>query len=1283
MKFLIKTYLLFLFTSVIGQEKFYNFVNYSINQGLPTSFTMALFQDNLGFIWIGTNYGISRFDGAVFRNYIHDPNDTSSPSGDIIYKIIEDRHKNVWIATDHGVSRYLRNTDNFKQYLFEPENPHSIADNKVYDVFEDSHGRIWFATGGGLCSYNQAKDNFDLLYNTTGGKNSNLVNCISSISEDRDGNIWVAPQSEGLYRVIPESKSFIHLSIEGKNFRKGINANGKLIYIDKDNIFWVGTRGNGMFRYNPAGNTVKRFYFDPDGKELNNNIIYDFNDYTPGELWIATDGGGINILNKRTFSFRHIKSNWLISNGLKSNATQKLYCDKQNNLWVATATNGVFVHNPAVNMFEHYFGNTNQPMNLVSNVTLCLYQDRKGIIWIGTDGGGLSSFNRADGSYKLYLHNPLSSGSLSSDVICSVFEDHSGNFWVGTFAKGLNLLDRKTGLSVNYMPQEEDTTSLSNANIWDITEDEKGRLWIATLGGGLNCFNSATKHFTRYTHKKGDTTSLSSDLVNSLIFDDYGKLWIATKEGLDVFDPKTEKVARIKLLVPGEKEEFSDINCVFKDRTGRIWAGTSRSGLFCVDAISRQYVFYNLSYKSKLNNVLSLTQDNAGNIWAGCVLGLAKLVPSTGKISFYDHRDGLPTRQFAQTASIKLNTGEMAFGCFQGFVIFRPEEIKTFPYPPILVLSDLKINNRPVKPGVTINNKEILDQPIYDTKEISLSHREHEFTVTYSLMQFINRSKASVIYKLEGYDTEWRRSDINAPSITYTYLPPQSYRLILKAENGYGIWSEPVILKINVLPAFWDTLLFKILIGVLFGVSLILGTYLRTQQLEKRRKKLEELVKTRTKELASSYTLLENQKEELLNLNQILEEQKEEIEHHNEQLYSNQQQLESMVNVRTQELQKALEKALESDKLKSSFLANMSHEIRTPMNAIIGFSGLLKANDLPAEKLLSYIDIIQSNSNTLMVLIDDIIDFSKIEAGVMELYPEEFSIDDMFAELQAIYILSNKNPKLTIEFVDLGKYSVTVYSDKTRTKQILVNLINNAIKFTDEGMVEITLNVDKDSNLTILVKDTGIGIPAEKIDYIFGAFNKIEDSNKLYRGAGLGLAITKNLAQKMGYNLQVESEPGVGSTFFVTIPKTLIRSTSSNPDEALVSVSSHFLENKTILVVEDEQYNYMFVEEMLLESKCKVLWAKNGKECLDLVASQAEIDLILMDIKMPVMDGIQALRELKKNGFAKPVIALTAYANPSDRQKFLDEQFNSYLVKPLTTLQLFKELALWLNSTLK
>lgn len=366
----------------------------------------------------------------------------------------------------------------------------------------------------------------------------------------------------------------------------------------------------------------------------------------------------------------------------------------------------------------------------------------------------------------------------------------------------------------------------------------------------------------------------------------------------------------------------------------------------------------------------------------------------------------------------------------------------------------------------------------------------------------------------------------------------------------------------------------------------------------------------------------------------------------------------------------AKEKAEESDRLKSAFLANMSHEIRTPMNAILGFAELISMPDaeVTPEEKLNFIKLINNSGNNLLRLIDDIIDISKIEAGQIKIHKKECQLNQTMKEIQQSFLEIRKHKEK--EHVDIllnenaESQNLIIKTDPLRLNQILTNLIDNALKFTEEGFIEFGYEILTQDKLLFYVKDTGVGMEHKKKDTVFDRFTKIEDDkNRLYRGAGLGLAICKSLVELLGGKIWVESAISEGSTFYFNLPLEKLQELEQNED-ILKTSDNYDWSNKTILVVEDEPANIIYIQEVLKITNATILKARNGKEAVK-VFEKNDVDVIIMDIKMPEMDGYEATRIIKKLNKDIPVISQTAYAMPGDIDKGFDSGMNDYLIKPV------------------
>jgi signal transduction histidine kinase len=525
----------------------------------------------------------------------------------------------------------------------------------------------------------------------------------------------------------------------------------------------------------------------------------------------------------------------------------------------------------------------------------------------------------------------------------------------------------------------------------------------------------------------------------------------------------------------------------------------------------------------------------------------------------------------------------------------------------------------------------------------------------------------------------------------------------VKGSNNDGLWNDKgASLEITILPPWWKSLWFKILMYSLAVGVVLFFYYLRLTLFERQRKKLMLLVRDRTLQLEEVAVALEEkqeeinsqneklmvQRDELESNNKILTDQKQRILEQNRELDIHRNQLESLVEERTREVIEAKNKAEESDKLKSSFLANLSHEIRTPLNAILGFSSLLGEKNLKNEEREEYNRIIQGSSNTLLELINDILDISKIEAGQLELDMHEVSLEGIINDITGIFEMfmkredlgSNKSVELKVS-IEENLRKTNIITDNLRLSQVLSNLINNAIKFTRKGYIEVGCSRMTDSEmLRFYVKDTGIGIKEEHQPLVFERFRKLEDDKfQLHRGTGLGLAISYQLVSLMGGNMGLESEYGKGSIFYFTIP--VISSTSSYKPipKKIQTENIPDFKNMAILVAEDDEANFNYIDKLLKKANVKVFHAEDGKQAIHLLEMHNEIKIVLMDIKMPVMDGIEALKIIKSSGICIPVIAQTAYALADEVVKLKKAGFDEYVSKPIQRENLYAVITKYLS----
>ena len=897
-----------------------------------------------------------------------------------------------------------------------------------------------------------------------------------------------------------------------------------------------------------------------------------------------------------------------------------------------------------------------------------IFEDKSNLLWIGTQKG-LNTYNKKTGKFTLYLNDPSNPYSLSHNQVNSIAEDRSGNIWIGT-VNGLNKFNRNTNRFIRYY---ENPSQPANTYICRLYEDYKGFLWIGTFDAGLIRFDPEKESFKRYVHDPLNPNSISDNIVWAILEDNEGIFWIGTaKGGLCEFNPITEKFITYANDYKDSKS-ISD-NAVFtlaKDHQGNIWIGTTGglNKLVRNEQGKKSFVHFTTTDGLPINTINAIVEDNYQQLWLLTSNGLAKFDPKLVKFTVYSVGDGLQGTAFSINAVFhNKNTGEIYAGGINGYNVFNPGRIRENSIPPVTRIVNLRLFNKVVEVGEKIENHIILTHSITTLKRLVLSYKENIIGFEYAALHFVSPKDNQYAFMLEGFDRDWNYVG-NQRLATYTNLPPGKYTFKVKASDYNKVWNdEATTLDLVIKPAWWNTLLFKILV-ILAMASLIFSVFrIRISLLKKQKHILENTVAMRTEELSEAVSQLE--------------EKQEEVTIQNEELLMHRNQLEQLVDERTIELKTAKEKAEESDRLKSAFLANMSHEIRTPMNAIIGFSNLLDDRETVPEEKELFTKTIRNNGEALLTIINDILDISLIDANQLLLYKEKFCVDEILEELATYYNLKNEKG-LYINYVhnETDSSKIYIYNDPIRFRQIMTNLLNNAYKYTDTGHIRFGYSVEEKS-VKFFVEDTGIGISEDNTAKVFNYFTKIEPSTKkFYQGTGIGLSICKKLTNQMGGEIAFDSVKDKGSIFYFTLPNIINKEEKSDGESEYQKKGD--LSFATVLVVEDENDNFLLLERILKKTGAGIEWARNGQEALDFIENNPKKDkcLVLMDIKMPVMDGFEAVRKIKKKNTGIPVIAVTAYAQAGDKDKIMKTGFDDYISKPINIEKLLEILSRYLAKT--
>ncbi len=1094
----------------------------------------------------------------------------------------------------------------------------------VYCVFQDKKKRTWIGAGTGLYQYSYEQDT--MVHYPIDIPDS--FKHITSIQEDSKGNLWLACRADFIIKYNPEIKSTDLIPIKEL---PDIHRGHKVLLVDQNDQVWLALSRFCFSHFNPENGSFKHYFVNRDGSGLYVRDLLHLISFDDDHILIATDQGGINIFNKKTERFHYVSSFIGNAGELTSDGILFLHKDEEGIIWAATSRGGVCYYNPKEHNFKvfqkkgtDFFSNKN--MNLSNGVVGCLMEDSQGLIWIGTDGGGINILDRKTGHIRVLN---TENSKLRFNTVRSMSEDKDGNviicLWPNTLDKYIRKKDEIEPLNMN--------TSYLNEYVWTTSIDYKNRLWL--IGGS------------------GNVAMLEGDSVAYLNeYNTQGNFYEATK----VYCHQNN--SEIRLLLPSigmyqwneKTNEYdvpiylgSDIVQVEKDNEGNLWVGTANKGVLMYKKNSNDTIYYNTSNGLSNNQVKSMLIDNLGNVWVATNNGLNQISVKDSIIYTYSKEDGLQGNQYFTIASLLTNDGALFFGGNQGLDSFYPDKIQRNDYLPKVFVESVNV--------IAQNKRENYLLYPQNSDTIYLKWYQSRLEISFFANNFTFKKKTKFKYNLtSSLDNNIKITDGNYA--IFNYLKPGSYKFEVFAANSDGLWNkEGYSLYFIVKEKMWQRTWFYFFLAFMIVLIIYIIIIWREKNLRRAKVILERKVKTRTQTIEKQNDLLMEQHEELF-------VQKEELQQHKDHL-------ENMIGERTTELVKAKEKAENSDRLKSYFLANMSHEIRTPMNAIIGFSSLLEDDSIEEEEKHGFIELIVRNSNALLLLIEDILDFSQIEANQLKIRKEEFSVNRLLDEVYSTFSLRNENPVVEIKKENqLKSVDLHIYSDEYRIRQILFNLMGNALKFTKSGSISLGVII-VDSNVKFYVKDSGVGMSEGEVKVIFNQFVKLNrDQVSAKRGIGLGLAISKRLAKLLGGELSVESKPKVGSTFILSLPYEQSLEDFSKKVKEIKVASTVNWEDKRILVVEDEQANFKFLEELLKKTKVKIDYVEDGLQAVQNCDKCDKYDVVLMDIRLPIMNGYEALMKIKAACKKQIVIAQTAYARPEDKVKIKEAGFTDYMAKP-------------------
>lgn len=1213
------------------QPATYQFMHLDIKQGLSNNQVNSFLKDRKGFLWFGTLSGLNRYDGYSMRTFQRDMHDSTSLRSNHILRLFEGPDGKVWVTTIDGLAVYDPVSERFASNHLPECRRYGIPAGDITDITRDFNGNYWFVHAQAGVYVFLPSENKTIRVTPAG------MAQVAGISHDQKGSTWLICKDGLLLRVDGKTFKAIHRNDFLRKTYNAIPFNYR-IYTDRDGDLWtyVDRDNKGVFHFDVATNTFRQFRKVPG--ELNADIIMGVVEDHQGVIWIGTDHGGINLLNKKTWKIQQVVRSGDQEKGLRQNTINALYKDNEGIIWIGMYKAGINYYHENIYRFPHYATGERDIGALPYHDFNRFAEDKNGNLWMGSNGAGLIYYNRKSGTFRQYLHDPKNSRGIGSNVIVSLYTDRSKNLWIGTYYGGLTRYDGKSFTTYRHDPANP--KSISDDSVWEILEDRDGNIWIGTLNGGLELLDPKTGHFRHFP--AGAINSVHASYVSELMEDRRGILWIGTSYGLESFNLRTKTFTQHYLNQPGNQQSLSNnlIMALLEDSRGIIWVGT-QEGLNAFNPETGLFRVFRKEDGLPHNTILSIVEDQRGDLWLGTSNGIChvKLEGPSDKwrpvFENYDVSDGLQGTEFSENAAFRTSRGELIFGGVKGINVFQPEKISHPRSTPKVVLLDFSLFNKKLKPGDKIGGRTILKSSITESHELILNHSANSFEIGFAALDFFQPEKTKYRYKLQGFNKEWVTSDRSLRRAVYTNIDPGEYTFHVSVSNHEGVWnSDDTVLKITILPPPWRTNTAYGIYACLFAV-LLYGA--RKVVLKRERLK---------------YERKQRQQEAL----------------RNQELYE----------------------------MKIRFFTNISHEFRTPLSLILApLEKLIKETGEASR--LSQLSMIGRNARRLLNLVNQLLDFRRIEEGELKNNPVSGDIIAFIRDIVLSFADLSEKKGIQLAFVSEIE-SLQLDFDQDKLEKILLNLLSNAFRFTlDGGSVTVKTELSgvlEDLHVRVLeiqVRDTGIGIPPDKQEKIFDSFYQGDlPPGVINQGSGIGLSIVRDFMGIMGGKISLESEHGVGSCFTLRFPVpessimpvsvSYTKSVDVHLDQPVYPEKSVTMGTRPVLLLVEDHDEFRTYLRDNLTPDYTVIEAINGKEGLGKALDKLP-ELIVSDVMMPEMDGLELCRQLKSNAVTShiPVLLLTARSSEEQQLEGYDTGAQDYIVKPFNMDLLLSRLRSMLN----
>jgi signal transduction histidine kinase/ligand-binding sensor domain-containing protein/DNA-binding NarL/FixJ family response regulator len=1079
--------------------------------GLPQGTVFATLQDSQGFVWLGTEDGLVRYDGHDLVRYAYSASAHNGLPGNYIQQIVEDARHDLWLAVKNaGVARWHRDTDRFTVYRHDPADTASLGSDAVHAVALDAAGQVWIGTlDAGIDILDPVTGRIQHRRHDPSDPDSLVADHIYTLTLDRSGSMWVGTQA-GLDRWQSDPGAFIHYRRAPEDSQSLSSNQISHVLEDRAGDIWIASYDGGLSRMDRDGRVLQHFAHDPkQPTSLSSNDVRAVLEDQAGRLWVGT-AEGLDLLDRSTGSFGHYRHDENDASSLRDSYVMSLYMDPSGLVWIGTRAGGVSRWNP-----RSWELGGRRPAWLDDKLVTAFADAPDNKVWIASLGGGLVQFDADSGQAVPIDTLTGHAGAIGDQRVMALRLDRHGTLWIGTMAGGLRKLSANGRLEVIAV-KPGDPHSLSDAGVMAILEAHDGRIWVGTHDGGVNVLDPVTGLVRQLVYGSERPGALSAASASALAEDPSGNFWIGTDGGgLNLARPDGS-VIKVFRHDPNDASSLpaNTVYAVTVDLQGRVWIGTDGGGLARVigsatapDAIRFQVTSREDGLSS--DTIYGVLPDAGGHIWLSGNAGLMRLDPDSRAIKTYHREHGLQGEEFNFGAYYRLRDGRLCFGGPGGFNIFDPARLSESRRAPRLALTGLEVMGAPA-PSTT---------PYWLRDHIVIDYQASVLSLDFGALDFVSPQRNHIAYRMAGLTDRW--IDLGKQHrVTLTNLDAGDHVLEVRAANADSVWSDsPLRLSIHRNPAPWRS-------PWAYAIYALAALGLVAHRLRLQRRKFRQVVAAR-------------------------------------------ERLESEVALRTRELLESNRQLAHAARAKSDFLDRMSHELRTPMNGVVGMTELLARTPLSAMQM-RLTETVRSSAQVLLQIVNDLLDLSKIQAGKIQLESLPIDLVVMLEECTSLFMGAAEAKGIELIVWPPLQQHGSLLGDPLRLRQILMNLIGNAVKFTSQGQVVVKAELESVESdracVLISVIDTGIGIEATTIAKIFEPFAQADESTtRRFGGSGLGLAICRELAGLLGGEIRVESMPGMGSTFTLAVTMQQIAEPARQSWAPLPRHSVHVLTRRPAL----------------------------------------------------------------------------------------------------------------------